>query len=88
MTYGKEARMTTRDKDGTFSVRLVLPVDLDFRPIDLSLENRRVKGMPVYDDAVEAMRATRISLKYPTVTENESPNAAYLNGSTQLWVGT
>ncbi|MHC4955576.1 MAG: isocitrate/isopropylmalate family dehydrogenase [Planctomycetota bacterium] len=62
-------------RDAVHTVAAVLPIDLDFRPVDLSLENRRISGMAVYDEAVESMRATRISLKYPTVTENESPNA-------------
>ena len=52
-----------------------LPVEFEFVPIDLSLENRRARGMAVYDEAVESVHTTKIALKYPTVTENESPNA-------------
>lgn len=48
---------------------------LDFQAVDLSLENRRIRGMAIYGEAVETMRATKLALKYPTVTENESPNA-------------
>ena len=53
----------------------VLPIHLDFAPVDLTLENRRAKGKAVYDHAVESVCATRFALKYPTVTAEESPNA-------------
>jgi isocitrate dehydrogenase (NAD+) len=61
-------------KDAVHSIADALPVEFDFLPIDLTLENRRARGMSVYDQAVESMRATKIAIKYPTVTENESPN--------------
>jgi len=51
-----------------------LPLTLDFIQIDLSLENRRKTGPKVYDMAYEAILKTRFALKYPTVTEEESPN--------------
>jgi isocitrate dehydrogenase (NAD+) len=52
-----------------------LPIRLEFVPVDLTLENRRARGAKVYDEAVEAITATRVALKYPTVTAEESPNA-------------
>ena len=52
-----------------------LPVRLDFTPVDLTLANRRGRGKAVYDEAVEAVTASRVALKYPTVTAEESPNA-------------
>jgi isocitrate dehydrogenase (NAD+) len=52
-----------------------LPLDVRFAPVDLSLENRRARGHDLYEEAVSKMRATRLALKYPTVTEAESPNA-------------
>jgi isocitrate dehydrogenase (NAD+) len=52
-----------------------LPVDIQFEPVDLSLENRRRDGPALYDTAVSALQTTRLGLKYPTVTETESPNA-------------
>ncbi len=52
-----------------------LPIDIRFDPIDLSLENRRRAGPELYPAAESALRATRLGLKYPTVTETESPNA-------------
>ena len=51
-----------------------LPVRLDFRPVDLSLENRRARKGAVYDEAVEAIGETGVALKHPTVTAEESPN--------------
>ena len=51
-----------------------LPVRLDFRPVDLTLENRRARQASVYDEAVEAVLETAVALKYPTVTAEESPN--------------
>jgi len=51
-----------------------LPVRLEFLPVDLTLENRRARKDAVYDEAVEAITATTVALKYPTVTAEESPN--------------
>ena len=56
-------------------IAAALPIDLKFVPVDLSLENRKRRGAELYDEAVEAMRRTRLALKYPTITEDESPNA-------------
>ena len=52
-----------------------LPADFDFRPVDWSLENREARGDDVIDEAEEAMRETRLAVKYPTVTKRRSPNA-------------
>jgi isocitrate dehydrogenase (NAD+) len=57
------------------SIADTLPIDLSFEPMDLSLPNRREKGTGLYDDVEAAMRKTRLAIKYPTVTETESPNA-------------
>jgi isocitrate dehydrogenase (NAD+) len=51
-----------------------LPIHLEFVPVDLTLENRRARRGTIYDEAVEAITATRVALKYPTVTAEESPN--------------
>lgn len=56
------------------AVVAALPLKLDLRPVDLSLENRRKIGARAYDEALSAMHAASASLKYPTTTENESPN--------------
>lgn len=52
-----------------------LPVRLAFRTVDFSLENRRARGASVYAEAVEAITATKVALKHPTITAEESPNA-------------
>lgn len=52
-----------------------LPCRFQFAPVSLSLDERARRGSAVYDEAVELVRAHRVSLKYPTVTETESPNA-------------
>ncbi len=53
----------------------VLPIRLEFIPVDFRLENRRARGKAVYDEAVEAITSTRVALKHPTTTAEESPNA-------------
>ncbi len=52
-----------------------LPVQLEFLEVDLRLENRREKGKKLYDETVEKITATRVALKHPTATAEESPNA-------------
>ncbi len=52
-----------------------LPVALEFIPVDFSLANRRVRTRAIYDEAVNAITATRMALKHPTTTAEESPNA-------------
>jgi len=52
-----------------------LPIEIEFEPIDLSLGNRQARGLAIYDDAAEAMHRNRFTLKYPTTTAKESPNA-------------
>jgi len=52
-----------------------LPISLEFRAVDLRLENRRANPKTIYDEAVEAVTATKVALKYPTTTAEESPNA-------------
>ncbi len=52
-----------------------LPFRLEFVPVDLSLENRTKRGLVIYDEAEALMRLHKVSIKYPTATKNESPNA-------------
>jgi isocitrate dehydrogenase (NAD+) len=51
-----------------------LPFQLEFVPVDLSLENRQARGEGLFDEAVELMRRHEVSLKYPTATLEVSPN--------------
>ena len=55
-------------------VAAALPLDVHFHPIDLTLESRRRDATACYDAAMAAMHAHRVAMKYPTVTEAESPN--------------
>ena len=56
------------------TVAEALPFELSFHQVDLSVENRDRVGASVYDEAEEAMRELRTAIKYPTVTQVESPN--------------
>ncbi len=52
-----------------------LPVDFKFIPVDWSLSNREARGDDVIDEAEASMRQTKLAVKYPTITNKESPNA-------------
>ena len=51
-----------------------LPFEIDFRPVDLSLENRNRDKEAAYDDAKSALTDLKVAMKYPTITAEESPN--------------
>ncbi len=51
-----------------------LPIQLDFEPVDLSLENRRANKATIYNEAVASIETNGLALKYPTITAEESPN--------------
>ena len=53
----------------------VLPVDFQYVPYDLSLENRQTGGRYLFDQVVDAMKETKLAIKYPTITRFNSPNA-------------
>lgn len=61
------------------TVAAALPIELEFETIDLSLGNRDKVGKKIYDQAHESMVRNRCTLKYPTVTAKESPNAILRN---------
>src|SRR5262245_48486395 len=52
-----------------------LPIALHFESSDLSLPNRASCGPAIYEEAAASLRRNRFGLKYPTITEKESPNA-------------
>jgi isocitrate dehydrogenase (NAD+) len=52
-----------------------LPIRLEFAAVDLGLVNRRARGKAIFDQAVEMITTTRVALKHPTTTAEESPNA-------------
>ena len=51
-----------------------LPCEIEFVPVDLSVENRERTNDDVYDEAVHLMRKHGTSIKYPTATVDTSPN--------------
>lgn len=55
-------------------VLAVLPFEIALHPIDLSLGNREARGVKLYQEALESIRAHAVALKYPTTTVTESPN--------------
>ena len=62
-------------RQAVHSVAEVLPLEFDFIPVDFTLENREKSDRGLYEDAAAQMAATRLALKYPTVTKTLSPNA-------------
>ena len=62
-------------RESVHAVADALPIDFDFLPYDLSLENRESGDRDIFDRVVESMKSTRLSIKYPTVTNVSSPNA-------------
>lgn len=55
-------------------VAAALPIHVRFHPVDLSLEARRLRADACYDAAMQAIGQHRVAMKYPTVTETDSPN--------------
>lgn len=51
-----------------------LPVQIHFEEVDLSLAARAQGSAAVYERAKAAMEEIRTAIKYPTVTDQESPN--------------
>jgi len=62
-------------RESVHTVAGSLPIDLSFEPVDLSLERRRRESAAAYDEVVASLGRTKLGLKYPTVTAEESPNA-------------
>lgn len=61
--------------DSIHRVADALPLDIQFKPVDWSVETRERKGIASIDEAEQSMRATKLALKYPTETRTRSPNA-------------
>lgn len=62
-------------RESVHAIADVLPIDFEFLPFDLSLKNRESGDRHLFDRVVESMNETKLSLKYPTVTNVSSPNA-------------
>jgi isocitrate dehydrogenase (NAD+) len=53
----------------------ILPIDFEFIPFDLTVENRESGDRELFDKVIDSMQRTRLALKYPTITRTNSPNA-------------
>jgi len=62
-------------RESVHAVAEALPLDFNFIPLDLSLENRESGDRDLFDKVIESMRQTKLALKYPTITKTTSPNA-------------
>ncbi|MBK8099652.1 MAG: isocitrate dehydrogenase [Planctomycetes bacterium] len=55
-------------------VAAALPIDVGFHAVDLSLPTRNRDAEAAYGKAMAAISAHGVAMKYPTVTDGESPN--------------
>lgn len=62
-------------RESVYAVADALPLDFDFIPFDLTLENRESGDRDLFDKVIASMHETRLALKYPTITHTASPNA-------------
>ena len=62
-------------RESVYEVVGVLPLEFNFIPFDLSLENRESGDRDLFDKVIASMQQTKLALKYPTVTKTTSPNA-------------
>jgi len=62
-------------RESVYAIADVLPLDFEFLPFDLSLQNRESGDRDLFDNVVQSMNETKLSIKYPTVTNISSPNA-------------
>ncbi|MFQ5659527.1 MAG: isocitrate/isopropylmalate family dehydrogenase [Gammaproteobacteria bacterium] len=62
-------------RESVYAVAEVLPIDFNFVPYDLSLENRESGERLLFDKLEGLMKETRLAIKYPTITRTTSPNA-------------
>lgn len=60
--------------DSVHALAEAIPLSVVLHPVDLSLERRRQEAESAYHEAESAIRKHRVAIKYPTVTEAESPN--------------
>lgn len=62
-------------RESLYTIADVLPLDFKFIPFDLSVENRESGDRDLFDKVVGSMEQTRLAVKYPTITREQSPNA-------------
>ena len=63
-------------RESVHAIAETLPLDFKFIPFDLSVENRESgDSRDLFDQVHESMDATKLAIKYPTITRTQSPNA-------------
>ncbi len=62
-------------RDSVYAVADAIPLDFNFIPFDLSLENRESGDRDLFDKVIASMNETKLAIKYPTITHTASPNA-------------
>ena len=62
-------------RESVYTVADALPLEFNFIPFDLSLENREKGDRNLFDNLFASMHETKLAIKYPTITHTASPNA-------------
>ena len=62
-------------RESVYAVAEAMPLDFNFIPFDLSLENREKGDRSLFDNVIDSMHETKLAIKYPTITHTASPNA-------------
>jgi isocitrate dehydrogenase (NAD+) len=62
-------------RESVYAVAEVMPLEFNFIPFDLSLENRESGDRDLFDKLIASMNETKLAIKYPTITHTASPNA-------------
>ena len=62
-------------RESLHAVAEAMPLEFEFLPFNLSLENRESGDRDLFDKVVSSMEETKLAVKYPTITRTASPNA-------------
>jgi isocitrate dehydrogenase (NAD+) len=62
-------------RESVYAVADAMPLEFNFIPFDLSLENRESGDRDLFDKLIASMNETKLAIKYPTITHTASPNA-------------
>ncbi len=62
-------------RESVYAVADAMPLDFNFIPFDLSLENREKGDRSLFEKLFDSMHETKLAIKYPTITHTASPNA-------------
>ncbi len=62
-------------RESLHAIADAMPLQFEFIPFDLSLENRESGDRDLFDKVACSMKETKLAVKYPTITRTTSPNA-------------